>query len=267
MNAFPDWKLVQQDMSAANDFPPANCSFKYLVCATPRTGSELLCTGLAASGQAGRPAEYLSRPYTEAYKLRFGLPHITMNGYWDFLLRHRTSPNGVFGLKMHYEYVPANFRDEGGPIRLVKTFDRLILLQRRDRVAQAISLWKANVTGIYRVSAGGGTTTPRKTPYYSYEEIAKRLETLVQHERSWRTLLANVPERVISLTYEELGENYAGAIRRVLTALGLDQAARSVDPAPQLVKQRQALDEEWKSRFLEEARNDGRLLDEIGATA
>jgi trehalose 2-sulfotransferase len=30
----------------------------YLVCATPRSGSTLLCEGLKATGVAGRPEEY-----------------------------------------------------------------------------------------------------------------------------------------------------------------------------------------------------------------
>ena len=30
----------------------------YLVCASPRSGTELLCRGLAATGVAGRPQEY-----------------------------------------------------------------------------------------------------------------------------------------------------------------------------------------------------------------
>ena len=33
-------------------------STSYLVCATPRSGSTLLCQGLKATGVAGRPEEY-----------------------------------------------------------------------------------------------------------------------------------------------------------------------------------------------------------------
>lgn len=247
-----DWNLVQRDMSAANDFPPTKCTFRYLICSTPRSGSWLLCSGLTATGAAGRPAEYLSGPFTEAYKLRFGLSAITLNQYWQFLLRHRTSPNGVFGLKMHFDHVLAHFKDEAVRRNMPCAFDRLIFLTRRDKLGQAISFWKANTTGIYRQPADGDRPRPREAPYYNFEEIARRLADIANQEASWRAILASVPDRVVSLTYEDLSERYPESMRQVLTALGLESAIDTLDPAPNLAPQRDELDQEWRRRFLED---------------
>src|SRR4051812_39199959 len=44
-------------------FPMAPVDLSYLVCATPRSGSTLLCELLSATGVAGRPQEYFEHLY------------------------------------------------------------------------------------------------------------------------------------------------------------------------------------------------------------
>lgn len=102
----------------------------YLVCATPRSGSTLLCEALLATGVAGRPREYFEalketglprRPREYFWGLRSPevirlLPHdvnidhtAERNETWerenyrrhlDWALREGTTPNGVFGAKV-----------------------------------------------------------------------------------------------------------------------------------------------------------------------
>ena len=106
----------------------------YLVCATPRSGSTLLCNSLESTGLAGRPREYF-----EALK-ETGLPRRPREYFWelrspevlrllpadseldrdaqrsptwsrddygthlDAALREGTTPNGVFGAKLMWSY-------------------------------------------------------------------------------------------------------------------------------------------------------------------
>jgi LPS sulfotransferase NodH len=107
----------------------------YLVCATPRSGSTLLCHALGRTGVAGRPEEYF-----EALR-RSGLPRRpheyfdpdrhaniverlafrempdgtakpsplwhpeTYDQYLDWALQEGTTPNGVFGAKLMWGYL------------------------------------------------------------------------------------------------------------------------------------------------------------------
>jgi len=106
----------------------------YLVCATPRSGSTLVCQALQDSGVAGRPEEYFEalrhsgrprRPeeYFQGVDDRSILDHLGERGigdeppqrsplwsraaydrYLDWALDAGTTPNGVFGAKLMWGY-------------------------------------------------------------------------------------------------------------------------------------------------------------------
>jgi trehalose 2-sulfotransferase len=112
---------------------PQRC---YLICATPRSGSTLLCDSLEATGLAGRPREYFEelketgvprRPREYFWGLRRPevlrlLPQESAidreaerRGSWsrddyaihfDAALCTGTTPNGVFGAKLMWGYFP-----------------------------------------------------------------------------------------------------------------------------------------------------------------
>jgi LPS sulfotransferase NodH len=107
----------------------------YLVCATPRSGSTLLCQELAKTGLAGRPQEYFEalrrsgvprRPHEYfdperhpniVERLAFhemfeGAPKPnplwhpdTYDQYLEWALDEGTTPNGVFGAKLMWGYL------------------------------------------------------------------------------------------------------------------------------------------------------------------
>src|SRR6266576_2724987 len=131
MSARPD---ATTEPSAEQAVKPTRC---YLVCATPRSGSTLLCEGLEATGVAGRPREYFEelketgvprRPREYFWGLRSPdvlrlvpqdsqldrrseqRPSWDRDDYARHLaasLEQGTTPNGVFGAKLMWSY----FRD------------------------------------------------------------------------------------------------------------------------------------------------------------
>ena len=162
----------------------------YLICATPRSGSTLLCEALENTGIAGNPKEYFEalratglprRPkeyFTgledqEIMNLlgdfsRIDLaslpPSQTYASYTEYLahvLVEGTTSNGIFGAKVMWGYFDdfiSNLRDlpEGGekpvPELLASIFPDLhyIRVSRLDKVRQAVSLWKAIQTYTWR---------------------------------------------------------------------------------------------------------------------
>src|SRR5215218_5218815 len=179
----------------------------YLVCATPRSGSTLLCEALAATGVAGRPAEYFEAIYdtglprrpTDYFEGLRAIPAAdfladqlpaeggaarealrraaTYRDYLSWVLEEGTTPNGIFGAKLmwgHVDHFVAYLRDlrehAGKPVpeMLEHAFPslRYVRVLRRDRIRQAVSLWKALQTATWRVDrerAGDGDAPDRKS--------------------------------------------------------------------------------------------------------
>src|SRR5690348_4843448 len=130
-------------------------SSAYLVCATQRSGSTLLCKALSATGVAGRPEEYFEaleatglpaqpRDYLPELGDELGLPPLRhgdpLPPFAERLAaaeRAGTTPNGVFGAKVMWSY--------GAPVlaALGDSDAHWVLVRRRDKLRQAISLWRA----------------------------------------------------------------------------------------------------------------------------
>src|SRR5262245_35509837 len=148
----------------------------YLVCATQRSGSTLLCEllkgtevagvpdeyfeGLRSTGVPRQPRQYFEHPSgahiaDELIPLDLGQPEKPgeFEGWFSYVLHRGTTPNGVFGAKMMWNYFD-DFRDRIaelpglGGVPFTKALDevfpnlRVIFVRRRDKVAQAVSLWK-----------------------------------------------------------------------------------------------------------------------------
>ena len=87
----------------------------YLVAATQRSSSTLLCRALADTGVAGRPEEYFLTGPPEAFppgwkfweEGLFAQPHGEMDreSYLDLVFRLGTTSNGVFGAKLMWNNV------------------------------------------------------------------------------------------------------------------------------------------------------------------
>jgi trehalose 2-sulfotransferase len=139
----------------------------YLICATPRSGSTLVCDILRATGVAGAPTEYfhawlqvhrepssyrrfmaaLARPY-------FMTAHALVSPFLTRMMAKSMTPNGVFGLKVMSGYFDT-FVDALRPIAgceacpPTEVLDRVlpnlhyVYLTRRDKLGQAISLARA----------------------------------------------------------------------------------------------------------------------------
>lgn len=125
----------------------------YVIAATPRSGSSLLSDLLRATGLLGVPLEYLNQVDLPVLLARFG--GATADGRIDFsrylagLVRHRTSPNGRFGLKVHFRQIQPHLGDPA-LARLLRAASWL-WIRRRDTIAQAISLAIAQATATWSI--------------------------------------------------------------------------------------------------------------------
>ena len=177
----------------------------YLVCASPRSGTELLCRGLAATGVAGCPREYfLAEDPVKMPDWRFweegpyaaGHDVSDRESYLTLVYRLGSTPNGVFGAKIHWNtlrWALAKFSemprfaglDRAAILRTAFPDLRVVDVTRRDRVRQAVSWARMAQDGMWVDPVGQPEPAwppPTGPPRYDYELIAA-LEALIARER------------------------------------------------------------------------------------
>jgi LPS sulfotransferase NodH len=267
----------------------------YLVCATPRSGSTLLCHELDETGLAGRPQEYFEalrrsgvprRPHEYfdpdrhpniverlAFREMFeGAPKPnplwrpdTYGQYLEWALREGTTPNGVFVAKLMWGYL-GDFAEllrgidgMGGrslPDLLSRAFPGLgyVQITRRDKVRQAVSLWKAVQTQAWQRDAGSsddGRQGHVPEPVFSFRAINYLMRQLTAHDASWDAYFLGLGYEPLKVTYEELAESTDAVVRNVLEHLSIAAPADLQIGAPRLSVQADEVSEEWVARVLE----------------
>ena len=233
----------------------------YLICATPRSGSTLLCGLLESSGVAGRAASYFNRrglhDYADDWRIARPRDGRIDEAYVRAALAAGTTPNGVFGARIMAETMPELIddlaaADPGSAVTGVELLSahlgrlRFVHLRRRDVVAQAVSWAKALQTHYWH--PGEAVEPGGRHPHYDEELIGRLVAAIETFEATWNHWFdahSIVPCQVF---YEELAADPPRAAQRVLDFLGLD-----LPPDRQLVighrRQADQINADWVERF------------------
>jgi LPS sulfotransferase NodH len=218
------------------DFPGRSPGIAYMLATVPRTGSSFLSHVLWRTGCLGAPLEYLNFDKDGPYFFAHDAPG-EQDILWRSVLRRRTSPNGVFGVKCFPMQLEA--LHQGNPA-LLKTIwttllpaerpGRIVYLARRDRVAHAISYARATISGIWRREQETGA---RAEPEYSEAALATAGQWIDMQASGWEEMFANLRIAPLRLWYEEVAARPDEAARQVADYLGvtLDPAAAVEIPA------------------------------------
>lgn len=245
----------------------------YILAAGPRTGSHLLSDALTATGIAGRPREWLPR-YTQET-----LPR-TADDRWRLVTQSPADPtydpaddaerirrfmaagttgNGVFGVVIHWllqQNAVQRLRtfvgtSETAPHRVFSSaFPNLsyIWLRRRDRVAQAVSWYKAIQTGVYLGKHDKGGAGEDEALHFDYAKIRYLLTALTSFENAQERFFSSSGLAPLVLFYEDLSAQYVSTIRSILDFLQLDAGGVEID-APKREKYADAQSREWIEQF------------------
>lgn len=240
----------------------------YIICATPRSGSTLLCDLLTDTKVAGRPNSFFRRqsyPWW-ADRLNVSVAEWADAGAFDqsylaAVLRHGAGGTPDFGLRLMWESVGdlstrlASFYP-GLPndnTRFQAAFGTpvYIHLSREDKIAQAVSRLKAEQTGLWHVDADGTERErdkPGQAPVYNRQAISKQVAELVSHDAAWTRWFAGQGIQPVGITYEALSTAPQAALATVLSTLDLDPAiAGTVEP--RTAKLADSISRDWAMRF------------------
>lgn len=230
-----------------------------MVCATARSGSNLLSDGLNGTRLAGRVRQYFLPKFEQRYAEEFGLPCSDFRQWVRGLFRKTSGPNRVFGFKVMAWYLPdflGRVREAFGPssagdlAALEAAFPRLrcIHIPRRNRLRQAISKARALQSGVWKIREG---EQARGKAVYDRALIAQCLHETERDDQRWEEFFAANDITPLTIWYEDLCANYDATVRSTLEWLGITLST-SQKLQPVTIRQADALSLEWEEKFLKE---------------
>ncbi len=239
---------------------PRRC---YVVCAVPRSGSNLLTDGLHATRQAGRPKQFFLEKFEANYGAKHGLdPTKDYAGYVRGIISAKTTSNEVFGFKLMSWYLDdflnrlratRAFGDAGtGDLKLLRNaFPRLQFVHvfRRHKLRQALSTARALQTGLWKVQKG---KTIQREPQFDAELIEQCLKEGQRQESVWQRFFQQIGIDPFRVEYEKLCQDYEGTIRAALDFLRISLPRRTRIGPPMTVRQADDISRAWEERFVAE---------------
>ena len=262
----------------------------YLVCATPRSGSTLLCHLLDQTGIAGHPEEYFEalrhsgvprRPHEYFDPQRHAniierlafreLPDgierqanplwepESYDRYLDWALHEGTTPNGVFGAKLMWGYL-GDFAtllrgiegNAGKPVPelLAASFPGLRYVQ----ITREDKIRQAvSLWKAVQTQAWRAREddAPAVEPTFSFRAINFLVRQLTAHDAAWDAYFLGLGVTPLKITYEELAEAPDRVVRGVLDHLGIAAPPGLTVQVSKLKVQADARSEEWVRRVNE----------------
>jgi len=231
-----------------------------LIASTPRCGSHMVGHAMATTERLGVPFEYANPTNAAEWSRR--LETTTPEATLAELMARRTTPNGVFGLKAHYEH-GAVF---GTAENLVSQLPglRVVHLRRADVLRQAVSFAVAKQTGIW-ISGQEGTG---EAAAYDPGLIDHCLNDIAVQNALWTSLFDRLNIQPLEITYENCVKDLAGAVNDIARFCGVTTGDEVLDV--QTVTKRQSKDqrtEDWVLRYADDRLARRAILRRIGGLA
>jgi LPS sulfotransferase NodH len=235
----------------------------YFIAFTMRTGSNLLCDYLTSSG-LGYPTEYFQYPAGIVNPGLFealGVEGRDVSTYFQKVLLAR-SRNGLFGAKLSWDHknvleeeLARHFPD---PDRWGHILSRVrwVYSERRDKIDQAISLWRAQKTGRWMSSSQAAVGHPE----YDCYGIFTRLFSILAMDYVWKDFFDRRRIQPFIVTYEDLVRSPRETLSGLYRFIKDEELTKPEDIVIEshLEVQRDHYTDELKQRFLED-------IDHLGA--
>ncbi len=214
------------------------------ICFTQRSGSTRLGELLASTGKLpASKGDFSWRGVRNRSKKR-GIR--SLEEYCGYLIKTQ-SEHGTFvcktsapqlALLTKKKLIPSAF---AGP--------RFIHLRRRDLLGQAISFVIATQTGQWSTRKGQAVSEPQYNP----KVIANRMRSITLANAWFQEYFAILGFPVFELAYEDLIADETGTVSAITEWLGLGPSQINLEKT-NLQPQRNALNAEWRKKFLSESR-------------
>lgn len=215
----------------------------YMICTTPRSGSNYLSQVLESTGVLGRPREYFNGPARRV--LDDPAYPDDVEAQIERVLNDGATANGVYALKLF----PDQFRQASARVRVVERLPNLsfVRLRRRDILGQAISWARALQTEQYR-----STQTAKSAAAYDARLIIQCIVEIARFEAAWDIYFARLTASPLALDYETVAADPARVAQALAAQLHLDQPINVDATRINLRIQRDDETSAWRERFTRE---------------
>jgi LPS sulfotransferase NodH len=213
-------KMSEADLLTERfDQPPAIPRVRYVVCATPRSGSQFLAR-LLVNAEIGVPAAYFNARLAHRLAGRWGIDLARQGAvpYLQRLVAIRTTPNGVWGATAWWGPFNAN---QKAVERVLETEARFIFLYRRNLLAQAIAAHLSAGSGLW-----GFDATPSEPPDTRFQwddptGVKFYKASIRAAQEAWRGYYRTLGTRPYVLACEDLAADQPGHVHAIAQFLGL----------------------------------------------
>ncbi len=241
----------------------------YIICTSPRSGSTLLCSLLAATGCCGAPGSHFHKPSLTDWLADYSLARSdydneeeALAAVFDAAKKRGQAGTEIFGLRLQRDSFAYFIQQLGvvyGPQavhrdRLRAAFGRILFihLTRQDTLDQAISYLRAQQSGLWHRAPDGSELerlAPPAPAVYDAAAIASRMAVLRGANAAWERWFEREGITPLRLSYENLAADPQGALAAILVQLGLDVGAAAGVQAG-VARLADTTSREWKARFV-----------------
>jgi trehalose 2-sulfotransferase len=249
----PAEELTQAVTAKGFDFPgPVRLRKSYIVASTPRCGSTFLCSLLWQTGVLGAPSEYWNCHKSGARKtigirMMERLEAVSGEDYLRKLLACRTSPNGLFGVKVHFFDFQEVLRGFPQVLNLLAPVT-YICIERQDKLAQAVSLARSLQTGAWTAASD----RPRPSVTYDRDLISRCLGSLETQRLGWLRWFESNGIAPYIVTYEKLIADTAAVVSGIVELLGVQSDEPRETRVRTVKRQSDGTNKAWASRYRSE---------------
>jgi trehalose 2-sulfotransferase len=232
---FPDFStLLSQNFAGISCAKPA-----IMLAMTPRTGSTFLCSALREAGQSREPNEIFN-PRGPAQLER---DRRRAQSFAAYIASFAGDPDAAFIFKTGWH--------DAAPLApaLTRIFPglRVIYLDRKNIAAQAVSQFRAEISGIWHARPGQTRQDFEAEGKFDLARISRIVQTMEQEKTSWEDWFAANRITPLRLEYRLLETDVREALGRIAGTMKLDLRPDLVAGGGTL-KLADALSTDWTER-------------------
>ena len=200
----------------------------YAIYFTPRSGSSWLTDILRTSQKVGNPSEWLNPNHVGNIAKAINAHDIDS---YVAMLRRKQVRGGIFGLETTYYQLNKIFPDNADFFTHFGAWTESFYLIREDIVAQAVSLSKAVLTGVYHAVVTPAEELERADEEYGYDrgDILNWLDHIRSLEIKTEAFFAKFGIEPIRLSYEAITTSADATVSAFFRKLNVEAA---VDELP-----------------------------------
>jgi LPS sulfotransferase NodH len=210
-----------------------------------RSGSNYFGQLLSSTGWFAEIAESFSPGQLHKVMKNKGLNDIHETAQW--MVDHRGTPHG-FGFKAGVAVLTG--AAEVGLLSEVVDRAQIVLLRRRDRVAQAVSLYKGKVSGQMHTRQSSGH--PISDEDYDGEAIGREFRNIPRTEGKLAEFARRLGKTAPLYYYEDICADPVTHVTEVCNLMGLEMPWHYAPKKVRLGVLRDGLSERWCERFRSE---------------